>query len=427
MRAYFSELLNSLRNNKLRTALTGFSIAWGIIILVVMLGAGKGVENGIRQMSVMTGVARQEIKITLSYTTKPYAGFKEDRALNLLNEQIEYLNTQYKDQVEAIVPQVIDFCNVSTNYGSDDLQVKTISEEQQSFNKLELLQGRLFTPQDHKNGLRKIILSENAISRLFAKDDSPIGQLVSIYGVSYEVIGIVKTDSPYFGNAYYPFTTYANIYPNSIIKITQLMVYPKIGSSNQTEALTKNIKNDIYTMLKVDPTDDGALYTFNAADRAKFMDKVFMLLQVLLWVMGIGSLSVGTIGVSNIMYVTVQERMREIGIRKAIGAKPKDIMKLVLGESVLLSLLSGIIGLLIGIGIVQLLGYLAIINHWGEEMVPSGPGMEMKLTFFSNPEVNMGMAIGALIVLVIAGLVAGRGPARKAIKVPAIVAMRDLK
>lgn len=159
------------------------------------------------------------------------------------------------------------------------------------------------------------------------------------------------------------------------------------------------------------------------------MDMIFLSLQVLLWVMGIGSLSIGTIGVSNIMHVTVQERMREIGIRKAIGAKPRDILRLVLGESLLLSMVAGVVGLFLGIGIVKLMDYLAIVNKWGQQEIPVGFSADdvMVLRLFENPEVNMGVAIGALIVLVVVGVVAGYGPAKKAIKIPAVVAMRDMK
>ena len=167
----------------------------------------------------------------------------------------------------------------------------------------------------------------------------------------------------------------------------------------------------------------------SSADQAKSMDMVFMGLQILLWIMGVGSLSIGTIGVSNIMHVTVQERMREIGIRKAIGAKPKDIMRLVLGESLLLSIVSGFVGLLIGIGLIKLIDYLAVVNKWGQQVMPVGTGEEnvMTLTLFEHPEVNIGVAFGALIVLIVAGVVAGYGPAKKAIKIPAVVAMRDTK
>lgn len=427
MKAYLQELFNSLRNNKLRTALTGFSIAWGIVLLVVMLGAGKGVENGIRQMVATTGVGQLEVNVTLSNTRKPYAGYQEGRQLYLNSHQLQYLQDRFDKKVECIVPKVSQFTLAHTEYGSSNVQLQTLTEEEQSFNKLELLSGRLFTSREHLEGMRQVVLSENMVSKLFSKRENPIGKLISINGVNYELIGIVKSPVPFYGIAYFPYKAYASIYPNTVLKIFSLKIFPKKGESGNVAQLNQSLKEELYTLLKVDPTDEGAVSVDSSSDVASTMDIMFVALQVLLWVMGVGSLSVGTIGVSNIMYVTVQERMREIGIRKAIGARPKDIMQLVLGESILLSLCAGVVGLLVGTGIVKLLAHLAVVNHWGEEIMPAGPGAEMKLTLFVNPEVNIGVAIGALIVLVVAGFIAGRGPARKAIKIPAVVAMQDLK
>lgn len=429
MNAFFQELTNSLRNNKLRTFLTGFSIAWGIIILVVMLGAGRGVENGIRSMITAAGANRVEISMKLEKTSIAYGGYKEWRQLELTPNQLEYIRQIFANRVDAIEPKYQFFNDITSDFGSNNVQRQTLTEREQSFNKLEVTRGRLFNPLEHEEGARVILLSDNTLSKLFAEGNDPIGQVVTMFGISFEVIGVVKAPMPFYGVCIIPYSTYAGLYPNEVLKYRALSVYPLSGDAAGAEQLTNDIKGVLERLLRVDPKDTFAISVQSSTDRAKTMDKIFLSLQVLLWVMGVGSLSIGTIGVSNIMHVTIQERMREIGIRKAIGAKPKDIMRLVLGESLILSVVAGTVGLVLGIGIIKLIDYLAEANKWGQQTVPAmgDNGEPMVMTLFENPTVNMDVAVGALIVLVIAGLLAGYGPAKKAIRIPAVEAMRDTK
>ncbi|MDD7438723.1 MAG: ABC transporter permease [Bacteroidales bacterium] len=429
MNAYFQELTNSLQNNKLRTFLTGFSIAWGIVILIVMLGAGRGVENGIRSMVETTGANQMEVSMSLSPTQKAYAGYKEGRQPFLTPSQLDYLRGAYSDRVDLIELSVSNFLTASTTFGSLTVQLNTRSWGEQSFNKLELQRGRLFSRQEHEEGARVALLSEGHVSSFFASGDDPIGQMITMMGITFKIVGTVKAPTPFFGVVYIPLNTYSGLYPNNLIELKNFAIYPKVGQAKYTQQLLDEMKQTVQQITKVDPTDPYAVYIQSSADQAKSMDLVFLSLQILLWIMGIGSLSIGTIGVSNIMHVTIQERMREIGIRKAIGAKPKDIMRLVLGESLLLSIVAGSVGLIVGIGLIHLIDYLSVVNKWGQQVVPVGASADdvMTLTLFSNPEVNFGVALGALIVLVVAGLLAGYGPAKKAIKIPAVVAMRDTK
>lgn len=429
MNAYFQELSNSLQNNKLRTFLTGFSIAWGIIILVVMLGAGKGVENGIRSMVKTSGANQMEVTMDIYYTKNAYAGYKEGRLPFLTPAQLQYLRGVYSDRIDLIEPYVQYFREATTTYGSQNLQLNTRSWAEQSFNKIEVQRGRLFTRQEHEEGARVVLLSDDRVSSLFKAGEDPIGKMITMMGVTFKIVGTIKSPMPFFGVVYLPLNTYAGLYPNELVNQRHFRIYPKVGQAKDAQQVLDHLKLTVQQMIKVDPNDTSAVSMESSADQAKSMDMVFMGLQILLWIMGVGSLSIGTIGVSNIMHVTVQERMREIGIRKAIGAKPKDIMRLVLGESLLLSIVSGFVGLLIGIGLIKLIDYLAVVNKWGQQVMPVGTGEEnvMTLTLFEHPEVNIGVAFGALIVLIVAGVVAGYGPAKKAIKIPAVVAMRDTK
>lgn len=427
MRSYLQELTNSLRNNKLRTFLTGFSIAWGIIVLVVMLGAGKGVENGIRGMVSSVGANQVEMVFTLFATNKPYAGYKEGRQLYLTPAQLQYMQDTFADRVDLIAPSFKSFTTATTTYGSIDLEQRTINWQEQGFDKIELRQGRLFTPQEHSEGERVALISDGHVSQLFGEGVDPVGELLTMYGTAFKVVGVIKAPSPFFGVAYIPTNSYVALFPNQLVKLKEFIVYPMAGQAAKVGQLKDDLTAVCQQLTKFDPTDSWAVYVQNSVDQAKTMDLIFISLQALLWIMGVGSLSIGTIGVSNIMHVTVQERMREIGIRKALGAKPKDILQLVMGESLLLSLVAGLVGLLIGIGLVELIDYLTVVNGWGQQEIPVGFDNVMVLTLFSNPQVNMGIAVGALVVLVGVGLIAGYGPAKKAIKIPAVVAMRDMK
>lgn len=423
-----SEITNSLKNNKLRTFLTGFSIAWGIILLTVMLGAGDGVEKGIRNTMSSLGADQIQLTVSLGSTDTPYAGYAQGRDIHLNRSQLQYLRDKNKELTYAIEPSYKSSGTLQTDFGTSSVELVAMSQTEQDFSKQRLVQGRRFSPRELSMGERVAILTEGDISKLFQTNQNPLGQNVIMNGITYRVVGVVETKNPFVGTIYIPYETYAGINPNKVIHINDIIIFPRTTSSKSMKAVQKKIETEIRTMLKVAPNDKWAVQVKSSADMEQGMNTMFTGLQVLLWIMGIGSLSIGTIGVSNIMSVTVQERMREFGIRKSIGAKPRDILQLVLGESLILSISSGSIGLILGYGIIKLLDYLIAVNHWAEKTFPMGPsGKFATFTVFENPNVNIGVTVGALVILILAGLIAGFSPARKAIRIPAITAMRDTK
>lgn len=423
-----SEITNSLKNNKLRTALTGFSIAWGIILLVVMLGAGDGVEKGIRSTMSSLGADQIQMTISLGETDMPYAGYAKGRDIYLVENQLQTLREMNKDIIYTIEPTFKTMGEIKTEFGTSNIQLLTMTQGEQNFSKKRLVQGRRFTPRELSTGERVAIITEGEISKLFKATQDPIGENIIMKGITYRVVGVVETGNPFVGDMYVPYETYASINPNSVIHINDMTIFPKTTNSAEVKGVQSKIESELRTMLKVDPEDTWAVRVQSSADMENGMNTMFVALDILLWVMGIGSLSIGTIGVSNIMSVTVQERMREFGIRKSIGAKPRDILQLVLGESLVLSLSAGSIGIILGYGIIKLLDFVVASNHWAEKTFPMGPsGKFATFTIFQDPSVNFGVTIGALIVLIFAGLIAGFGPARKAIRIPAITAMRDTK
>lgn len=423
-----SEITNSLKNNKLRTFLTGFSIAWGIILLVVMLGVGDGVEKGIRNTMNTFGANQIQMTISLGQTDLPYAGYAKGRSVYLEESELRILKEKNAESVYSIEPNFRAIGELKTDFGTSNIMQVSMSEVEQNFSKQRLVRGRRFTPREFSMGERVAIITEGEVSKLFRANQDPLGQNVIMNGITYRIVGVYETGNPFLGTLYVPYETYAGINPNEVIHIEELTVFPRSTTTSGLKTVQAKIESELRTMLKVDPKDTWAVQVNSSADMEEGTNTMFTGLQVLLWIMGLGSLSIGTIGVSNIMSVTVQERMREFGIRKSIGAKPRDILQLVLGESLMLSLTSGSVGIILGYAIIKILDYLVTTNHWAEKTFPMGPSGEYGVfTIFENPNVNPGVAIGALLVLVFAGLIAGFGPARKAIRIPAITAMRDTK
>lgn len=221
-------------------------------------------------------------------------------------------------------------------------------------------------------------------------------------GVSYRIIGVTEDVNPFFAVTEIPLTTYQGLYPNQMIEVSNLKLYPKGSKAEEMKSFEERLKGELSSMLKFDPNDAYVFRLHSSTDVKNSMDKAFNGLDMLLWIMGLGSLAVGSIGVSTIMTVTVRERMREIGIRKALGARPRDILKMILGESVALSVVSGLVGLLLGAGIVRLIGYSAEHDSWAIQEINNENGAEAAYYHIvSDPSVNLSIAIGALIVLVL--------------------------
>lgn len=428
MNGFIQEIINSLRNNVLRTVLTGMTIAWGIILLVVLLGVGDGVKKGVRQTISQVGADKVEMSITLNTTEEAYGGYRKDRQVEMTPEQFEYLRQMTSGDFTAMEPSYSTNVTLETDFGQSDVTYDTITEREQSFNKKQLRGGRLFTKEEHEKGARVCAIAEKDVSRLFPASMSALGQTLTVNGISYFIVGVVDYGNPFIGEILVPYNTAKSIYPNKFLKIRKVKLFPNTTDQARLKEMEEKVETLFRRTLRVSPDDRWAVRLESTTSMESGMGVVFTGLDILLWIMGIGSLSIGAIGVSNIMSVTVQERMREIGIRKALGARPRNILTMVLGESVFLSVVFGLVGLVSGYGVILLINFLAAKYEWATQIIPMGPsGSFMKVQVFTDPRVNITVAVGALVVLIIVGLLAGYSPARKAIKIPAVVAMRDNK
>ena len=423
---FFQELINSLHNNVLRTLLTGSTIAWGITLLIVLLGVGDGIEKGITHTAYSTGLGDVQMSLYLNNANRPYGGYQDGRDLYLSSRQVRQLQSGQAARYRAIEPCFQKIGNmVSTAYGESGMMIGTITAREQMFNQERLLSGRLFTPREHEQAERVCLLPDYEVSRLFVSGQDPIGQSVIVWGVSFRVVGTLEYSNPYMGMMKIPYNTFVALFPNDVLKYKMLNLYPVTRDQELLAQCEEELKADVRRMLTVDPQDDLAVTVRSTSSAENAMAKAFVGLKILLWVMGVGSLSIGTIGVTNIMSVTVEERRREIGIRKAIGARPRDILTLVLSESLLLSLFFGVIGIGIGYLSVDIIGDMVARHGWASRPIMMGLDNTTQITIFRDPQVSPGMALGALCVLVVAGLWAGYGPAKKAVRIPAVVAMRD--
>ncbi len=407
----WQEIYFTIKQNKLRTFLTAFSVSWGIFMLVILLGAGNGLENGVKYQ--FRDVATNSIWVMPGQTSIPYKGMKSGRQIHLTNEdyksihnsipEIDHMSGRYYVNGEFTV-------RYRDKYSSFDLL--GCSPGHMYIENQQVVLGRFIDNFDMDNKRKVAAIGVDVRDILFG-EENPIGKYIDIGGIQFKVIGVY--DDAGGGNEvkriFIPLST-AQLAYNGSNRMHQMMF--TVGNASLKES--KNIVNDVKDILikkyKFSPDDNRAVFIWNNVEQfQKFMD-LFAGIRLFLWIVGIGTIVAGIVGVSNIMLIVVKERTREIGIRKALGATPSSIIRLFLQESVVITFLAGYIGLLGGIGIIQGLNYLM---H----------AMNIDAEYFRNPQVQIYVAVGAMLLLVIAGLLAGYIPAKKGASVNPIEALRD--
>jgi putative ABC transport system permease protein len=410
----WQEIYSSLRKNPVRTIFTAFGVFWGILMLVVMLGSGKGLENGI--IGSFGGTVTNSAFIWTQRTSLPYAGLPKGRRFNMRNEDMDAVRAEVPE-LEYLAPrnQLRGYNggnNVSFKTKSGNFSVMGDYPEIQHISPMDMLSGRFINHYDITDKRKVVVIGTNVRDVLFGKED-PINKNVKINGVYFKVVGVWKTKKS--GNQaekdtktlFIPFSTFQKAFNYSNI-VGWIAVTAKPNSS--AEIVEEKIKTVLKQRHKVAPNDDRAFGSFNAEKEFKKMNGLFGAISMLIWVVGIGTLMAGVIGVTNIMLIVVKERTKEIGIRRAIGATPFTIIVQIILESIVLTGLAGYLGLVSGIALVELIA----VN-----LGPSGGD-----SMFTNPEIDLQVAITALIILVVAGAFAGLIPASKAVKIKPIDALR---
>jgi putative ABC transport system permease protein len=420
MRDVFTEIWESIRRNKLRTCLTGFAVAWGIFMLIVLLGAGNGIMNMTKEN--MSGINASTMEVYGNTTSKPYGGFKQGRDIELDERDMALTAgpafADHVDDVSATLTQ----SGFKMTYGKRyfDVTLRGVYPDYAQMNRIEILAGRFINKNDLE-ARRKVIVITHLHARNFlgGKEnyESLIGQRVKIGNLSFQIAGVRQSaENENDTRIYTPYTTLRSIFSKSN-KIDMLsFTFHGLDTEEENEAFEKEYKRALNTLHGAAPDDDRAIWIDNSFRMNMQMNKGSHILEVFLWVVGLFTLLSGIVGVSNIMLITVKERTHEFGIRKAIGAGPWSIMKLIIAESVSITAFFGYIGMVLG-----MIGCEVLNTTVGSNPVELF-GESIKV--MQNPSVGLDVALEATLLLIVAGTLAGLIPARKAARVKPIEALR---
>jgi len=412
----WQEIFNTLKKNKVRTFFTAFGVFWGIFMLVIMMGSGSGLENAVGRD--MGNMATNSVFMWTQRTTMPYKGFDRGRYYNFRNGDTEAL-LENIPEIKHIGPRIRGWGGDGNNnvVRGERTGAFTIQGDYPAYNLIDpvgMREGRFINDLDIKNYRKVCVIGERVRNEMFAAEENPIGQYLRIQGVYFKVVGVFKSTKPHRGEyedqvVYLPFTTLQRTYNyGDIVGWYSITSQEKIPVS-VVEEKAKALLRQRHT---IHPDDARAVGSFNLENEFNKMNSLFAGIRGLIWIVGIGTLLAGVIGVSNIMLIIVKERTKEIGIQRAIGATPWMVISQVILESVILTTLAGYVGLVLGVGIVEGVNYM---------LVSTGAESDM----FANPEVNFSVAIQALEVLVVAGMLAGVIPAYRAVSMKPIDALRD--
>ena len=410
------EIYGTIKRNKLRTALTGFAVAWGIFMLIVLLGAGNGLLNAFEQQS--GSMAMNSFQIWPGRTSLPFQGLKEGRSIKLTEKELEVTRQMKKHVTQASA--ILEEGGVILSYKQDhiSLQLTGAMPNYQETNGLQLKEGRFINPLDMEEKRKVIILHEKTAEMLLGNEKSQaIGKHINASGIAYQIVGIYTTPMEEFSpTAYLPYTTLQLIYNKGDGVGSLVFLTKDITDLSGSEIFEKEYRTAISRVKQFDAADRSAISVWNRFSQYLQHQTASELLRTSIWVIGLFTLLSGIVGVSNIMLITVKERTHEFGIRKALGAKPSSILTLIIAESITITTIFGYIGMIAGIAVTEYMNRIA-----GEQVVDIGVA---SATVFVNPTVDLHIAIQATLTLIIAGTLAGFFPARKAVMIRPIEALR---
>ena len=412
-----SEVWSTSKRNKLRTSLTGFAVAWGIFMLIFLLGAGNGLINA--QLQQSTRFLANSMRVFPGETSKAYKGLKEGRSITLNDRDILISNETYGQYVDDVGGRLEQY-NVNINYGDNYVASQSlvgVAPTHPKIDKTELIAGRFINEIDMKEQRKNVVLSRSQAKELCKDYRSLVGKNVKISNLNFQVVGIYKDDeSRNNTEAFIAYSTIKTIYAKGDDAGSLEFTIKNLKTREDNKQFEKNYRASINNNHQAAPDDERTIWLWN-----RYMDNIQMnqgiaIMQTALWIVGLFTLLSGIVGVSNIMLITVKERTREFGVRKAIGAKPWSILKLIITESIIITSFFGYIGMVCGVAANEIMD--ATIGH---TTVDTGL---FKAAMFVNPTVGLGTCIGATIAIVIAGTIAGLIPAIKAARIRPIEALR---
>ena len=409
------EIWVTITRNKTRSLLTCFGVFWGILMLVILLGAGAGLKNAV--LGETEGVATNSVFFFSDRTSIPYKGFNKGRSWNIRNRDIEAIRRDVEgvDQVAPMIFGASGDKNVVFGVNSGTYQVKGVTPAYFQIEVQNLLYGRLLNEIDERERRKVCTIGESVNDALFHGND-PCGKYIRVNGLYYQVVGVTKSRSQAVNiggrsdeSVCIPFNTLQqSMHLGDIVYFFGVSIFP----SEDIGAIITHIKQILFAQNEIAPDDPQAVAVINIAEMFQTFNLLFTGIDVLIWIVGMGTLLAGIIGVSNIMMVTVKERTKEIGVRRALGAKPFDIISQVMSESLLLTAMAGLLGLSAGVFLLDFINRLLLAMPSDEIII-------------KDPSVNIQIAVVATVILLVCGLLAGLIPAWRAMQIKAIDALRD--
>ncbi len=402
----WQEIYGGIRKNKTRTIITIIGVLWGIFLLVALLGASRGLENNFK--NIFGNFATNSVFMWSQRTELPFKGFQKGRNVRLTTNDVAKLQEAY-DDIKFIAPRSQTNSNITRGFKSGSFNISGDLPLLDDVQKKDLIYGRFLNGNDISLKSKVCVIEEEIYKQLFDKDEYPIGELVEIGNIAYKVIGVYKRGNINFDGqaAYVPFSTFQQVY-NRVNRISWMMITAKEGVD--IEQLEQDMLLTLKNIHKVDPEDKKAFGSANLAVEIGKITGFLTGMQFLTWFVGIATLIAGVFAIGNILLITVKERTKEIGIRRAIGAKPVEIRRQVVLESVFLTTIAGMLGIIFG-------GFVLFgLDKW----LGSGPDPTLV-----NPTVNIPIILIAFLVLIILGTLIGLIPAYVATLIKPIDALRD--
>ena len=401
-----NEIMQTLRNNKVRTVLTGIAVTWGVFMLIVLLGVARGVTNSFDSQMMQGNSTR--LRVFGGQTSVPWEGNREGRRIRLEESDLQKVPAGAPKYVESVTTRINGGATVSTSKAKvNQSYTGAFPQIEKELSNFELTEGRFLNDPDIENTRKVTVLPKYYITQLFPPDgNDALGKEVTINGLAFKVVGIY--DSRWNRDIYIPFTT-ARLMASDRKDLGELSVnLMNVTTEEDGKEAEKLVKNTLAKSHNFNPDDESAIWISNYFTNALTAKKGMAILDVGVWVLGILTLLTGIVGISNIMFVSVRERTHEIGIRRAIGAKPRKILTQILSEAVAITLIFGYIGIVLGTVVTQVIATVV-----GDD----GP--------LENPTVSLSIAVEVTVVLVLAGALAVLFPALKALKVKPVEALRD--
>ncbi|GAA3601931.1 ABC transporter permease [Flavivirga amylovorans] len=400
------EIFQSINMNRTRSLLSGFTVAFAILLFTILFGIANGLQNTFAEAFIDD--ATNSIFINSGKTTKAHKGLQAGRRIKFKNEDFDYVKEEFGNKVEFITARL--YRNVQASYRNEQngYNLRAVHPDHQFLEKTKIKEGRYINQNDVKNRTKVVVIGRLVEEDLFLKTTA-LGKYINLSGIQYKVVGIFTDDG---GDneerlIYMPISTAQHIYGNNDYIDQINLTYNPEMNYDQALSFGNLITRKMKDRFSVAKSDQRAIRVRNMAEGTKAVSQMTFGLSVIILVIGFGTLMAGIVGVSNIMIFIVKERTKEIGIRKALGASPRSIVSIILIESILITAIAGYVGLLLGVGVLELVG-------------PS-----LKTYFIKDPGVSNSLVVGATLTLIIAGAIAGYLPAKKASKIKPIVALRN--